>query len=507
MRTRGSGVLLHITSLPSPYGIGDLGPAAYAFADLLAGASQRYWQILPLNATDLDHDNDPYHAVSAFAQNPLLVSPERLVEEGLLDPGELEPPEPFPGDRVAFERVVPYRERLLDLAFDRFAERGEQRGFEGFCRENAWWLDDFALFAAIRSDRGGRPWNEWPDELRRRDAGALREEAGRLHARVDRARFRQYLFDGQWRRLRRYCRDRGIRIIGDMPIYVDHDSADVWLHPEYFRLDDELRPTVVSGVPPDNFSDAIQVWHHPLYRWDVLQETGFAWWTRRVEHTLSHVDYVRIDHFRGLVAYWEIPAGATTALCGRWVPAPADALLAEFAWRLPYLPVIAEDLGIITPDVREILREYRIPGMRVLLFAFDTGPERNPHLPHNAVPNCIVYTGTHDTRPVRGWLEDEATPAQRARLRRYLGGDVAPEDLPRALLRLAMATVARTVIVPMQDLLALGSEARMNRPGTHEGNWRWRLAGGMLTPAVLAELGEMTGTFERDGAGAPAEPA
>jgi 4-alpha-glucanotransferase len=497
MKTRGSGVLLHITSLPSRFGIGDLGPAAYRFADLLAGAGQRYWQILPLNATDPAHDSDPYHALSALAQNPLLVSPELLAADGLLDHADLALVPSFPDDRVDFDRVVPFRERLLDSAYSRFAREGDRREFERFCTGNAWWLDDFALFIAIRSDRGGLPWSEWPEELRRRDPEALLDEARRLEERTNRARFGQFLFDRQWRRLHDYCRERGISIIGDMPIYVDYDSVDVWRHPEYFQLDDDLRPTVISGVPPDHFSAAVQVWHHPLYRWDVLQRTGFAWWTARMERALACVDYVRIDHFRGLVAYWEIPAAAPTVFGGRWVPAPADALLAELARRFPHLPVIAEDLGIITPDVREIMQEFGIPGMRVLLFAFDTGPERNPHLPHNVVRNCVVYTGTHDTSPVRGWIEDGATEAQRSRVREYFGRDIPAGDFHWVLIRLAMSTVADTVIVPVQDLLGLGTEARVNLPGTHHGNWRWRLTDGMLTSTVLERLHAMTETFER----------
>ena len=319
MMVRGSGLLLHVTSLPSRFGVGDLGPAAYRFADFLAAAGQTYWQILPLNPTV---DTNPYHGISAFAKNPLLISPELLAEDGLLDPADLGDAERFPDGPVDFAQAVPFRERLFDLAYTRFAEGGDRRDFDRFCREHAWWLDDFALFSAIRSDLGGLPWSRWPDGLKWREPGPLRDAAGRLQDRMDRARFLQFVFMLQWQRLRKYCRQRDIRIIGDIPIYMDYDSADVWLHPEYFRLDDDLRPTAVSGAPPDLFSADGQLWGHPLYRWDALQRDGFAWWTQRMERTLSCVDYVRIDHFRGLVAYWVVPAGATTATDGRWVPAP-----------------------------------------------------------------------------------------------------------------------------------------------------------------------------------------
>lgn len=498
MMVRGSGLLLHVTSLPSRFGIGDLGPAAYRFADFLAAAGQTYWQILPLNPTV---DTNPYHALSAFAKNPLLISPELLAEDGLLDPADLGGAERFPDGRVDFARVVPFRERLFDLAHARFGEGGDRREFERFRRTHAWWLDDFALFSAIRADLGGLPWSRWPEELKRRAPGALVEAADRLRDSMDRARFLQFVFMRQWRRLRRYCRDRDIRIIGDIPIYVDYESVDVWLHPGYFRLDDELRPTAVSGAPPDLFSAEGQLWGHPLYRWDALLQDGFAWWVRRMERTLSCVDYVRIDHFRGLVAYWEVPAGATTAMDGRWVPAPTTRLLGTLARKFPCFPVIAEDLGTITLDVWEVMHEFGIPGMKVLLLAFeevDAGWERNVSIPHNVVRDCVLYTGTHDTNTVRGWLEDDATEAHRERLREYFGAEIPAADLPWAFVRLAMSTVANTVIVPVQDVLGLGSEARMNRPGIPGGNWRWRLEEGMLTPEVVEQLRTLTRIYARD---------
>ena len=495
MMIRGSGLLLHITSLPSRFGIGDLGPAAYRFADTLATAGQTYWQILPLNPAI---DANPYHSTSAFAKNPLLISPELLVDDDLLEPEEICGAGRFLEASVDFARVVPFKERLFDRAHERFAEKGDRQKFEKFCRRQARWLDDFALFSAIRANCGELPWSRWPEELKRRDPEALREAAERLADRMDRARFLQFVFMRQWRRLRRHCRQREIRIIGDIPIYVDYDSADVWLHPECFQLDDELRPTAVSGAPPDIFSAAGQLWGHPLYRWDVLSRDGFAWWTRRMECTLSCVDYVRIDHFRGLVAYWAVPAGAATATDGRWSPAPTAGLLSALARRFPCFPAIAEDLGTITLDVWEVMHEFGIPGMRVLLLAFEEGFERNVGIPHNVVRDCVLYTGTHDTNTVRGWIEDEATAAHRERLRQYFGREIPGDRLPREFVRLAMSTVANTVIVPVQDVIGLGSEARMNRPGTGEGNWTWRLREGMLTPEVVEELRALTHIFARD---------
>ncbi|MEN6341635.1 MAG: 4-alpha-glucanotransferase [Methanospirillum sp.] len=498
MKLRGSGVLLHVTSLPSRFGIGDLGPAAYRFADALGAARQMYWQVLPLNPTDPGSDHNPYHSTSAFALNPYLISPELLAEDGLLDAVELGETEPPPAARVDFARMVPFKERLFSRAYARFAEEGDRRDFERFCREQAWWLDDVALFSAIRWDLGGLPWSRWPEDLKRREPEALRHEAERLRDLADRSRFLQFVVARQWQRLRTYCRSRKISIIGDIPIYMDYESADVWAHPDYFRLDDDLRPTVVSGAPPDVFSAEGQLWGHPLYCWDALQRTGFAWWTQRMERTLACVDYVRIDHFRGLVAYWEVPAGSTTAMDGRWVPAPAGELLGTFARRFPGLPVIAEDLGTITPDVREVMREAGIPGMKVLVLAFEDGFEWNVNIPHNVVRDCVLYTGTHDTNTVRGWLEDEATAAHHERLRLYFGCDIPAGEMPWVFIRLAMSTVANTVIVPLQDVLGLGSEGRMNRPGVPNGNWTWRLEEGMLTPEIVERLRTLTKVFARD---------
>ncbi len=498
MNMRGSGVLLHITSLPSMYGIGDLGPAAYRFADFLFESRQRYWQILPLNPTDPAHDDNPYHSISAFASNPLLISPEQMVQDGYLDESDTRISEPFRDSPADFSRIIQFRERLFTLAWERFRKESERREFDIFCRQNAWWLDDFSAFLAIRTDRNGQVWNRWPEELRRHDPEAVMREQERLHGEIDRIRFLQFVFLQQWHDLHAYCRQRGIRIIGDLPIYVDYDSVDVWSHPGLFKLDSDLMPTVVAGVPPDYFSATGQLWYNPVYRWDELQKTGFSWWLQRMERNLSLADYVRIDHFRGLVACWEVPAGSRTAMDGKWVEAPAAGLLSALKKRFPCLPVIAEDLGVITPDVREVMRQFRIPGMKVLLFAFEDGFPESPYLPHNVIRDCILYTGTHDNNPVRGWIEGEATPAHRDRIRRYLGTEVPDNELSRAFIRLAMASVADTVIIPVQDLLNLGAMSRMNRPGTDTGNWKWRLSQGMITGELAGYLRDLTITYARD---------
>ena len=498
MKIRGSGILLHISSLPSRYGIGDFGPAAFRFVDFLAATGQKYWQILPLNPTDPVNDNSPYHSISAFALNPLLISPELMAEDGLIDASDSKDTEIFPDHYVDFGRVIPFKERIFSRACDRFIHGGDHRDYENFCKENAWWLEDFALFSAIRSDLQLTPWTRWPDDLKRRKPESVRKEQERLHDQIERIQFLQYICMVQWKRLQKYCRERGICIIGDIPIYVDHDSADAWQHPEYFKLNDDLQPTVVAGVPPDYFSATGQLWHNPVYRWDALERSGFTWWTQRMERNLALVDYVRIDHFRGLVAFWEIPAGSKTAMDGKWADAPAEKLIGTFARKFPCLPIIAEDLGIITPDVREVMHKFGIPGMKVLLFAFEDGFATSPHIPHNVTHDSILYTGTHDNNPVRGWVENEVTEEHRHRMHLYFGVDVPAGELNWVFIRLAMSTVANTVIFPLQDILGLGSAARMNRPGTTEGNWKWRFSQNMLTPEITEKLRSMTSIYDRN---------
>jgi 4-alpha-glucanotransferase len=498
MKKRGSGILLHLTSLPSAFGIGDLGPAAYAFADFLVSSGQSFWQVLPLNPTDPARGNIPYASASAFAGNPLLVSPELLVEDHLLEKKDLADAPPFPEDSVDYESLIPWKKRILRRAFEHFkAGAWDRAGFDEFCGLHAAWLNDFALFSALKDFFDGKPWHLWPDELRRRQHDAM-EKAGRdFSAGIEEAKFRQFLFFSQWSRLREQCNLRGIRIIGDIPIYVDYDSVDLWMNPGLFKLDENLAPTVVSGVPPDYFSDTGQLWGSPVYDWEALRASRYAWWVERFRQNFRLCDILRIDHFRGLVAYWEIPAGAETAMEGRWVKVPTDDLFHVLTGSFESFPVVAEDLGVITDDVREVIERLGFPGMKVLLFAFGGDAAENPYLPHNHVPGCVVYPGTHDNNTVRGWFENEASEKEKAGLLRYLGRRVDAKEAAMELVRMAMMSVARTAVISMQDLLGLGEEARLNRPATVEHNYCWRLRPGQVTPELAAQLLDLTRTYGR----------
>jgi 4-alpha-glucanotransferase len=472
--TRGSGLLLHITSLPSPYGIGDLGPEAYRFADLLASAGQRYWQTLPITPTMPEYDHSPYSGPSAFAFNTLLISPERMVTDDLLDPADLEPVPAFSAGRADFAAAAAYRERIFDRAHQRFREADGDPRYDLFVAENAGWLEDYALFIAIREHSGGKQWSEWPAGLRKRTPAALGRMRRKLSDRIEREFFLQYVFDRQWRALRHYCSDRNIHLIGDIPIYVGYDSADVWANPEIFQLDASMRPTVVSGVPPDCFSDTGQLWGTPLFDWDAQKSRGYAWWIRRIGRTLDLFDLIRIDHFRGFIDYWEVPAGDPTAEFGKWVDGPGMDFFERLADHFPCLPILAEDLGDNTPAIQAVLDRFGFPGMRILLYAFTGNPATSSHAPHNHIPNCILYTGTHDNNTVRGWY-DEAPEQERRNLFEYFGRVIPAGNVNRELIRTAMISVALTVVLPVQDLLGLSGAARMNRPATVGGNWEWRL--------------------------------
>ena len=497
LNRRRSGILLHLTSLPSHFGIGDMGPWAYRFVDFLAESKQSLWQILPLNPTDSIHSDSPYSSLSAFAYNPLLISPELLVQDEWLLKSDLESAPEFPKSKVDYRAVHGYKKMLLDRAYQRFQSKSHPSEYEKFCTEQTSWVNDFALFKALKSEFSGRVWSDWPPDLRDRQTEALQAAGREFHSHVERERFCQYVFCKQWNTLRNYCHEKGIQIIGDLPIYVDFDSSDVWVHPEIFKLDELKKPCVVAGVPPDYFSETGQLWGNPIYRWDVLKEKGFDWWVQRVAHNLGLFDFVRIDHFRGLVAYWEVPATEKTAIHGRWNEAPALAFFTQLMEIFPELPVIAEDLGLITPDVKQMMDHFQFPGMKVLLFAFGPDLPTNPYILHNFPGNCVAYTGTHDNNTVRGWFEKEATPDDRKRLFRYLGRQVPKEELPQELIRLLMMSVAKTTIFPIQDILGLGEEARMNLPSTRVGNWEWRLSPELLTDAVAGRLREMTEIYGR----------
>lgn len=497
MLKRGSGILLHLTSLPSVFGIGDVGPAAYEFADFLADSEQKYWQILPLNPTDSLSDHSPYHSFSAFAFNPLLICPESILEEGWLDRKEGEALIDFPIERIDFRRVIPFKRKIFDLAFERFKKETDREDFEKFCAENEPWLEDYALFVALKSRYRGKAWNEWPIEVRDRHPVAMKSLKVELGEETERIKFLQFVFFKQWMRLKGYCNRRGILIFGDIPIYVVHDSVDVWTHPQIFKLDANKRPLVVAGVPPDYFSRTGQLWGNPLYRWDVLRQTRYDWWIKRMDHNMKLFDLVRIDHFRGFVGYWEVPADEATAINGKWIKAPAMDFFNELTRQIPSLPIVAEDLGTITPDVKEVMEHFGFPGMKVLLFAFGEDNPDHPYLPHTYEKNCLVYTGTHDNNTAKGWFEKEAEPEEKRRLFEYLGRELTREEVSWELIRLGAESAADVLIVPMQDVLSLGEEARMNRPGTERGNWRWRLLTGQSAPSLSKRLSALTKASNR----------
>ena len=482
---RASGILLHPTSLGAPLGIGDLGPAAERWIDFLAVAGQKLWQVLPLGPTG--YGDSPYQSFSSFAGNPLLISPEKLVEDGLLEPSDLASLRQLPADHVDFGAVIPAREALLDRAFERF-EGGAAPALEvplaEFANAHAAWLEDFARFMALKGERRGAPWTVWEAPLRDREPAAQAAADARLARPIASHRFRQFLFFRQWSALRDRARERGIRIVGDLPLYVAHDSADVWARRDLFQLDHSGAPTAVAGVPPDYFSKTGQRWGNPLYAWDAHAEGGFVWWIGRLRASLELVDLLRLDHFRGLESYWEIPASAPTAETGRWVEAPGAALLEALRQSLGDVPFIAEDLGVITPEVLVLRDRFGLPGMRVLQFAFSGDPE-NPFLPEHHVRHSVVYTGTHDNDTSRGWLAT-ATKVEREQALRVL--QCNPEDFAWAMLSAASASVAEVAIAPLQDALDLGSEARMNFPGRESGNWTWRCAASSLTPELAERL-------------------
>jgi 4-alpha-glucanotransferase len=503
LQQRSSGILMHVTSLASPYGMGDLGATAYAFADFLQRAGQSAWQVLPLNYTTVARGSSPYNSISAFAMDPMLISIERLYQEGLLTRADLREPPRFPPDQIDFAKVQSYRSPLLDVAFERFDRRPHPPDYETFCRDQAAWLEPFSLFAALRRRFRKRSWCDWPRVQRDcgwriadcglDKAGGANHQSAIINARfVERERFLQYVVYRQYERLKRYAWEKGIQIIGDVPIYVTHDSADVWSHRDLFQLDRSGRAKLVSGVPPDYFSKTGQLWGNPVYDWDALRRTGFEWWMQRLEHNLRLFDMVRIDHFRGLVAYWQIPARHKNAMRGTWVEAPSEAFFTTLFRRLPSAAVFAEDLGHITADVREVVTRYHLPCMRVMQFAFDGDPAHNPHMPHNHIANAIVYSGTHDNNTARGWFEDDMDEPRRRRFFDYIGRRVKPAEVPWELMRLAMASVGRLAIVPMQDLLGLRAQARMNHPARTKGNWRWRMRGGLLGPRLADRLRHLT---------------
>lgn len=485
---RKSGVLLHITSLPSPFGIGDLGPEAYRFVDFLKKTRQSLWQVLPLNPTDGVCSHSPYSSPSAFAANTLLISPALLAQDGFLTSQDLGNRPLFPKGKTDYEAAVAYKKTFFQKAYARFKnQKIFFKEFTRFRQKNAGWLEDYALFTVIKDSFRGKPWTQWPDELKKRSEKALGDIRKRFEDQIAQAEFLQYMFFRQWEQLKSYCRQNGVQVIGDIPIYVNDDSVDVWRHPDIFRLDKNGRPAAVAGVPPDYFSETGQRWGNPVYDWKRLKETGYAWWIERLKHNLRLFDIVRIDHFRGFVQYWEIPSDQPLAVHGRWADVPTDDFFAALKKHCGPLPIIAEDLGIITDDVREAMRRQEFPGMKILLFAFGGDLQTHPYLPHNYEPNCVAYTGTHDNNTVQGWFQTEATDKEKKNFFAYAGREVPEKDVHWEFIQMAMTSEAKMVLFPMQDILGLGAQARFNTPATLKGNWQWRLIPAGLSDEPTAE--------------------
>ena len=494
---RESGVLLHPTSLPGRYGIGELGPAAYKFADALQEMGQHLWQMLPLGPTG--YGDSPYQSFSTFAGNKMLISFDQLIKDGLLSEARLSAFPNFPVDTVDFGPVITIRTAILRTvcrSFERRATPEMYQAFEAFCAKNADWLDDYALFSALKTAHDLKPWPTWEPELVHREPMAMHAAQRQFKTAIRHEKICQFLFFDQWKRLVNYCHARQIKIVGDIPIFVAHDSADVWARPELFFLDDRGNPTVVAGVPPDYFSSTGQLWGNPLYRWDAHQQTDYAWWVARLRKIFEMVDIVRIDHFRGFEAYWEIPGHETTAIHGKWVKGPNADLFEALNRQLGRLPIIAEDLGVITPEVERLRDQFEFPGMRILQFAFGNDDKAEAYRPESYPPNCVVYTGTHDNDTTVGWFRSEPgngstrsreeIEKERRSVLNYVKTD--GHEIQWDMIGVAMTSKANTAVVPMQDLLGLGTIARMNVPGTTGGNWRWRFTWDMLTPEIKQRM-------------------
>jgi 4-alpha-glucanotransferase len=499
-----SGILLHVTSLPSYGGVGDFGPAAYEFVDFLAAAKQRMWQVLPLNPTG--YGSSPYSALSAFAGNPLLISLEFLVRDGWIAGERIAglPGHDGPADFGAANRLkIPLIEEAAANFLDRAPEDARAK-FQEFCHYNLSWLPDYAMFSVLRRVYDYASWHEWPEAQARRRDDALAEVLSKYGRELAIEQVVQFFFNEQWCALRGFCGERKVRIMGDVAIFVSYDSADVWTHPEMFELDEDLKPLRVSGVPPDYFSETGQRWGNPLYKWGLLKERGFDWWVARIRRSLTLYDVIRLDHFRGFEAYWSIPASEETAMNGQWVKAPGHELFDRLKEVFGTLPFVAEDLGLITLEVDELREHFEMPGMRILQFGFS---DRGSHLylPHRFVPNTVAYTGTHDNNTTLGWWREDVSEAERRNAQTYLQRIDHDEDIVWTMIRCAARSVANLCVFPMQDVLHLGSEARMNTPSAGAGNWTWRFGLHAAHPDFAAQLAAMMEMTDRDGYQKPKE--
>ena len=491
---RASGILLHPTSLPGPYGIGEFNDNAYRFVDTLAECGQKLWQVLPLGPTG--YGDSPYQCFSAFAGNPLLISLDHLVRENALPADALKDAPEFDDAKVDYGDVIEFKHDVLHKSYIHFsqsASTSQRVALEEFCTKNAKWLDDYALFIALKDAHGGEAWPTWEDDIARRTPTSLARAKNKLADEIQKQKYLQFQFFKQWANLKVYANGKGVKIVGDIPIFVAYDSADAWSHRELFYFDDRGNPTVIAGVPPDYFSPTGQRWGNPLYRWDVMAQQGYTWWVERCRSTFQLFDYIRIDHFRGFEAYWEVPASEPTAMSGKWVKGPGKALFQAIKRELGDLPIIAEDLGIITPEVKALREGLGFPGMRILQFAFvaDTSSD---YLPHNYMPNTVAYAGTHDNDTTVGWYE-KLDAKVRQQVLDYTGTD--GHEIQWDMIRLLQMSVADTAVITLQDLLGLNSDSRMNFPGRADGNWYWRFTWDMLTDALKSRLKHMTGTYGR----------
>jgi len=503
---RNCGILLHPTCLPGKFGIGDLGPQAYRFVDFLVATGQTCWQVLPLGHTG--YGNSPYNCFSAFGGNPYLISPERIAQAGLLNSSDFDETPPFPPNRVDYPKAIGHKLSLLRKSFRRFKDLSAKKfpdDYYSFTENNAFWLEDYALFAALKYAHDGATWTNWGEDLAQREPDALVDWRNSLSEEVQFWKYVQYQFFRQWSALKAYGHQKGLRLIGDIPVYVAHDSAEVWAHRDLFHLDKQGNPTVVAGVPPDYFTSTGQRWGNPIYRWKVMAARGYKWWIDRFRMNLALVDAVRLDHFRGFEAYWEVPASEPTAINGRWVKGPGIGLFNAVRSVLGDVDMIAEDLGVITPEVDDLRDELGIPGMRILQMAFGSDPKASEYRPHNHIRNCVVYTATHDHNTTIGWLTSEPGSVttqsaqeiqeERSYALKYVGCE--GDEMNWKFIRLALASVARLALYPLQDVLGLGGESRMNLPGSLAGNWEWRFTEDMLGPEIGQKLLELTTVYER----------
>lgn len=485
---RSSGILLHITSLPGKFGIGDLGPEAYKFLSFLKQSGHTYWQILPLNPTDGIYNHSPYSSHSAFAGNPMLISPELLEQEGYIDLEDFPIPSGFNDQKVIFDTVELYKEQLFEAAFQNFsARKGVDPGYQDFLLNHASWLDNYCLYLALREKYRKANWVEWPTDLRDREPAALKEATEELEQKIEKEKFVQYLFFSQWSKLMQEAHKQGIKIFGDVPFYVNHDSADCWTYPDFFKLDEEKQPTHVSGVPPDMFSDTGQLWGTPVYDWEELRKQQYVWWVERLRQNLLLFDVVRIDHFRAFAAYWEVQAGDETAINGKWKETPGIDFFKVVKQNFPKMPFIAEDLGVLDQPVYDLLEEFNFPGMKILQFAFGDSNRENPYIPYNHNSNSIIYTGTHDNNTTLGWFRDGGKDLK-DHLNNYVGRKLSEDEVPEILHRMALQSVGNVAIIPLQDIIGLGGDAIMNIPGSTKGNWSWRVTSSQIPVERTREL-------------------